>query len=117
MPVARAAAARGASVTLVTGPTELPRPAYMEVVEVTSAREMFQAVTALSASMDLIIKAAAVADYRPRSVAADKIKKSAEARDLSLPLERTRRYFGLARRAPPSRTAPVRLLYGDPRPP
>lgn len=87
--VARAAAARGASVTLVTGPTELPRPAYMEVVEVTSAREMFQAVTALSASMDLIIKAAAVADYRPRSVAADKIKKSAEARDLSLPLERT----------------------------
>ena len=87
--VARAAAARGASVTLVTGPTELPRQAYMEVVEVTSAREMFQAVTALSASMDLIIKAAAVADYRPRSVAADKIKKSAEARDLSLPLERT----------------------------
>ncbi len=88
--VARAAAARGADVTLVTGPTELPRPPYMaEVVEVTSARQMFEAVTARSAEMDLIVKAAAVADYRPATVAEDKIKKTRSGTDLSLPLERT----------------------------
>ena len=88
--VARAAAARGADVTLVTGPTELPRPPYMaEVVEVTSARQMFEAVTARSAEMDLIVKAAAVADYRPATVAENKIKKTRFGTDLSLPLERT----------------------------
>ena len=88
--VARAAAARGADVTLVTGPTELPRPPYMaEVVEVTSARQMFEAVTARSAEMDLIVKAAAVADYRPATVAENKIKKTRSGTDLSLPLERT----------------------------
>ena len=88
--VAPAAAARGADVTLVTGPTELPRPPYMaEVVEVTSARQMFEAVTARSAEMDLIVKAAAVADYRPATVAENKIKKTRSGTDLSLPLERT----------------------------
>ena len=87
--VARAAAARGADVTLVTGPTELHRPAYMEVVEISSAREMFEAVTSRSEEMDLIVKSAAVADYRPRTVAGDKIKKSGTDADLSLPLERT----------------------------
>ncbi|MGI5973176.1 MAG: bifunctional phosphopantothenoylcysteine decarboxylase/phosphopantothenate--cysteine ligase CoaBC [Oscillospiraceae bacterium] len=88
--VARAAAARGADVTLVTGPTELPRPPYMaEVVEVTSARQMFEAVTARNAEMDLIVKAAAVADYRPATVAENKIKKTRSGTDLSLPLERT----------------------------
>lgn len=87
--VARAAAARGAEVTLVTGPTELRRPSYMEVVEITSAREMFEAVTSRSGEMDLIVKAAAVADYRPRAIAEDKIKKSGTDADLSLPLERT----------------------------
>lgn len=87
--VARAAAARGAEVTLVTGPVELARPGHMEVVEVTSAREMFEAVTTRSGQMDLIVKAAAVADYRPAHVAEDKIKKSANGEDLSLALERT----------------------------
>ncbi len=86
--VARAAAARGANVTLVTGPTELVRPAYMEVVEVSSALEMFEAVTARSGKADLIVKAAAVADYRPSTVAEDKIKKSPDSQPALL-LERT----------------------------
>lgn len=88
--VAQAAAARGAAVTLVTGPTELRRPPYLsEVVEVTTAREMFEAVAARSREMDLVVKAAAVADYRPRTVSENKIKKTGTEGDLSLPLERT----------------------------
>lgn len=88
--VARAAAARGADVTLVTGPTELRRPPYMvEVVEVTTAREMFEAVTSRSGEMDMVVKSAAVADYRPRTVAEEKIKKAETEENLSLPLERT----------------------------
>lgn len=85
--IARAAARRGAEVTLVSGPTALPRPAYMEVVDVTSAREMYEAVTARANDADIIIKAAAVADYRPATVADNKIKK--KDGDLSIPLERT----------------------------
>ena len=76
--VARAAARRGAAVTLVTGPTELPAPRFCQVVPVVSAAEMFEAVTARSEEMDVIIKAAAVADYTPAVVSADKIKKGAE---------------------------------------
>ncbi len=87
--IARAAAARGAEVTLVTGPTALKRPAYMEVVGITSARDMFEAVTRRSQRQDIIIKAAAVADYRPAAVAGDKIKKSEDGSDLTLSLERT----------------------------
>ena len=87
--IARAAAARGAEVTLVTGPTALKRPAYMEVVEVVSAREMFEAVTRRSQRQDIIVKAAAVADYRPAAVAGEKIKKSEDGSDLALTLERT----------------------------
>ena len=87
--IARAAAARGAEVTLISGPTELKRPAYMDQVDVVSAQEMFDAVTSRSSSQDIIIKAAAVADYRPASVAEEKIKKSGTEADLSLPLART----------------------------
>ena len=87
--IARAAAARGAEVTLVTGPTALKRPAYMEVVEVVSAREMFEAVTRRSQRQDIIVKAAAVADYRPAAVAGETIKKSEDGSDLALTLERT----------------------------
>lgn len=85
--IARAAARRGAEVTLVSGPTALPRPGYMEIVDVESAQEMYEAVTSRAPDMDLIIKAAAVADYRPAAVAGDKIKK--KDGDLSIPLERT----------------------------
>ena len=87
--LARAAAARGAEVTLVSGPTGLKKPAYVQAVEVVSAQEMFEAVTSRSAAQDIIIKAAAVADYRPAHTAADKIKKSTDGGDLRLELERT----------------------------
>ena len=85
--IARAAARRGAQVTLVSGPTALPKPGYMEVVDVESAAEMYEAVTSRASEMDIIIKAAAVADYRPETVADNKIKK--KDGDLSIPLERT----------------------------
>ncbi|MCI2105950.1 MAG: bifunctional phosphopantothenoylcysteine decarboxylase/phosphopantothenate--cysteine ligase CoaBC [Intestinimonas sp.] len=88
--IARAAAARGADVTLVSGPTYLKRPPYMEVVEVVSAQDMFQAVSLRSTAQDMIIKAAAVADYRPLTMAKDKIKKTAEKDGpQALPLDRT----------------------------
>ena len=90
--IAKAAARRGAEVTLVSGPTALPRPGYMEIVDVESAREMFDAVTSRAPEMDIIIKAAAVADYRPADVAEDKIKK--KDGDLSIPLERTQDILG-----------------------
>lgn len=86
--IAKAASARGAEVTLVSGPTNLPRPGYMEVVDVTSAEDMYQAVTGRAAEMDIVIKAAAVADYRPAAVADNKMKKSDG--ELFIPLERTR---------------------------
>ena len=87
--IAKAAAARGASVTLVSGPVNLKKPPYMEVVDIVSAQDMFDAVTSRAPDQDIIIKAAAVADYRPASVAEDKIKKSGNDSDLSLPLART----------------------------
>ena len=86
--VARAAAARGAEVTLVSGPTALKKPAYVETVDVVSAQDMFEAVTARAPEQDIIIKAAAVADYRPAQVAQDKVKKGEG--ELSIPRERTR---------------------------
>ncbi len=90
--IAKAAARRGAEVTLVSGPTALPRPGYMEIVDVESAQEMYEAVTSRAPDMDIIIKAAAVADYRPADVAEDKIKK--KDGDLSIPLERTQDILG-----------------------
>ena len=85
--IARAAARRGAEVTLVTGPVSLEKPRFVRVVEVTSAGEMFEAVTAVSGQQDAIIKAAAVADYRPAQIAAEKVKKTDG--ELSIALERT----------------------------
>ncbi|MBQ9686795.1 MAG: bifunctional phosphopantothenoylcysteine decarboxylase/phosphopantothenate--cysteine ligase CoaBC [Oscillospiraceae bacterium] len=90
--IAKAAARRGAEVTLVSGPTNLPQPNYMEFIPVVSAQEMYEAVTARAAEMDVIIKAAAVADYRPAQVADNKIKK--KDGDLSIPLERTKDILG-----------------------
>ena len=87
--IAKAAAARGSQVTLVSGPVNLKKPPYMEVVDIVSAQDMFDAVTSRAPEQDIIIKAAAVADYRPASVAEDKIKKSGTDADLSLPLART----------------------------
>ncbi len=90
--IANAASRRGAEVTLVSGPVDLPRPRYAEIVDVVSAQDMFEAVTSLAESADIIIKAAAVADYRPLTVAENKIKKSDD--DMSLPLERTKDILG-----------------------
>ena len=86
--IAKAAARRGAKVTLVSGPTALKKPAYVDTVDVVSAQDMFDAVTARAQDADIIIKAAAVADYRPATVADNKIKKADDA--LSIPLERTK---------------------------
>ena len=85
--LAKAAMLRGAEVTLVTGKTALTPPPFVKVVKITTAREMFEQVTAVSAEQDIIIKAAAVADYRPATVNAEKTKKSEGA--LTLEFERT----------------------------
>lgn len=87
--IARAAASRGATVTLVSGPTTLKQPPYMDVVPVLSAQDMFEAVTCRSKAQDIVIKSAAVADYRPQTIAEDKIKKVADCESSSLPLART----------------------------
>lgn len=85
--LAEAAARRGAQVTLVSGPVNLEAPLGVKLVPVVSAREMFQAVTAVSDQQDAVIKAAAVADYRPAHVNAEKTKKTDG--DMSIGLERT----------------------------
>ena len=85
--IARHCMLRGAEVTLVTGKTSLTPPPYVNVVPIESAKEMFDAVTSRFDDQDIVIKAAAVADYRPATVADEKIKK--KDNDLSIPLERT----------------------------
>lgn len=74
--IAKMAAYRGADVTLISGRTALAPPMFVKYVPVVTAKEMFDAVTAVSDKQDIIIKAAAVADYRPVSVADNKIKKT-----------------------------------------
>ena len=82
--IANAAARRGAKVTLVSGPVALKKPAYVDVIGVESAQEMFDAVMRCAPDADIVIKAAAVADYRPETIADHKLKKSDDA--LSIPL-------------------------------
>lgn len=94
--IAKMAMLRGAEVTLVSGPTAIEPPLFVKVVPVTSARDMFEAVTGLSDEQDIIIKAAAVADYRPKQVSEDKVKKKDD--QASIELERTDdilKYLGL----------------------
>ncbi len=83
--LAQAAWRRGADVTLVTGPTALPRPVGADVVAVETAEEMKDAVAAALPAADVLVMAAAVADFRPVSVAGEKIKK--EARPAAIALE------------------------------
>ena len=90
--IARAAADRGAKVTLISGPTALSAPLFVETVPVESADDMFREVTTRAEKADLIIKAAAVADYRPVTVADDKIKK--HDGDMAIPLTRTQDILG-----------------------
>ena len=85
--IAHAAALRGADVTLVSGPVSLAPPFGVKLVSITSAHDLFCAVTSVSKEQDIIIKAAAVADYRPVTVSDEKIKKADN--DLSLSLART----------------------------
>lgn len=85
--VARAAMLRGAEVTLIHGPTALPAVPFVEDVPIVSAQDMYDAVTARFAATDVLVMAAAVADYRPAAVSDEKIKK--KDGDLSIPLART----------------------------
>ena len=86
--LARCAMLRGADVTLVTGPTVITPPPFVQTVAVTSAEEMYQEVTKRATEQNAIIMAAAVADYRPATVSAEKQKK--QAGDTVLPLSRTK---------------------------
>lgn len=93
--LAQAAMLRGADVTLVAAHTDIAPPMFVNVIPVTSASEMFDAVSNAAPESDIIIKAAAVADYTPETVARSKMKKSDA--DLSIPLKRTRdilKYLG-----------------------
>ncbi|MBS6194603.1 MAG: bifunctional phosphopantothenoylcysteine decarboxylase/phosphopantothenate--cysteine ligase CoaBC [Clostridiales bacterium] len=98
--IARVCSFRGADVTLITGKTNLPRPLFTKNVEITTAREMYEAVTEAFPEQDIVIKAAAVADYRPKQVSSEKMKKSED--DLVMELERTDdilRYLGEQKRS------------------
>lgn len=85
--IAKVCARRGADVTLVSGPTALEKPWFVNTVDVKSAKEMYEAVSGHAAEQDIIIKAAAVADYRPKTVSSEKMKK--KDGELTLELERT----------------------------
>lgn len=85
--IAKNAMLRGAEVILVSGPVSIAPPPFVKVVSVTTAKEMFEAVTSVSEEQDIIIKAAAVADYRPKEVRSEKIKK--KDGQMSIELERT----------------------------
>lgn len=85
--IAKMAMLRGADVTLISGPTGIAPPPFVQVVDVVSAQDMFEAVAAHAADADLIFKSAAVADYTPAQVADNKMKK--KDGELSIPLKRT----------------------------
>ena len=85
--LAKAAMLRGADVTLVSGPCAIEPPPFVKLVPIVTAKEMFDAVTSVSFEQDIIIKAAAVADYRPANVYEDKVKKHEE--QMSIKLEKT----------------------------
>lgn len=85
--VAKMAMLRGADVTLITGETVIEPPMFVDVVRVTSAKDMYEAVCAILEEQDIIVKSAAVADYTPQTTATEKIKKSGS--DMVLELVRT----------------------------
>ena len=86
--IAKAAMLRGADVILVTGPVAIEPPMFVDVVRIKSAADMAQAVKSRAGECDIIIKSAAVADYRPKNVAAEKIKKK-DGENASIELDRT----------------------------
>lgn len=85
--IAKTAMLRGADVTLVSGCTAIEPPMFVNLVPVVTAKDMYEAVTSISNEQDIIIKAAAVADYRPANVSDEKVKKSEG--QMSIELERT----------------------------
>ena len=98
--IAKVCSMRGAEVTLVSGKTAIKPPLFVDVVPVTTAREMYEAVTGRSDRQDIVIKAAAVADYRPKTISEQKVKKTDE--ELSIEMERTDdilKYLGEHKRA------------------
>ena len=90
--LAHAAMLRGAAVTLVSGPTALKPPPLVNTIPVVTAQDMYEAITQQAPQADIIIKAAAVADYTPATVADNKIKKTDG--DMSIPLRRTQDILG-----------------------
>ena len=90
--IAKAAMLRGAEVTLVAGPTALADPPLIRTIHIKTAQEMYDAVVSNAPEMDIIIKAAAVADYTPETVADNKIKKTDG--DMFIPLKRTQDILG-----------------------
>ena len=86
--IARNCMLRGADVTLVSGKTEIEPPMFVNYVPITSAQDMYDAVTAVYDQQDIVVKAAAVADYRPADPADEKVKKTDG--DMTIPLVRTR---------------------------
>ena len=98
--IAKVCSMRGAEVTLVSGKTAIKPPLFVDVVPVTTAREMYEAVTERSDRQDIVIKAAAVADYRPKTISEQKVKKTDG--ELSIEMERTDdilKYLGEHKRA------------------
>ena len=85
--IAQVCMRRGANVTLVSGPSMLEPPQFIDFVPVTTAKEMFNQVTERSADQNIIIKAAAVADYRPKNISSEKVKK--KDGEMALEMERT----------------------------
>lgn len=85
--IAKMCMLRGAEVTLVSGPTTIARPEFVQIVDVVTAKEMYDEVTKRAKNQDIIIKAAAVADYRPKTISSEKVKKKDD--NLALPMERT----------------------------
>ena len=111
--LARAAAMRGAEVTLIHGQTALPPVKFTTDVPVTTARQMYEAVTDRFDTTDVLIMAAAVADYRPATVANDKIKKEGGR---PLHPRGAHRGYPWHHRPPQDPPVPVRLFHGDPGP-
>lgn len=109
--IARNCMLRGADVTLVTGQTSIEKPRFVNIVPIESAREMFEEVTGRAPEQDIIIKAAAVADYRPQTVSDEKVKKSGD--HMTLELEKTDdilKYLGEHKKRG---SVPLWLFHGD----
>ena len=109
--IAKTAALRGADVTLVSGPAEVEPPMFVNFVPVVTAKDMFEAVTGRSDEMDAVIKAAAVADYRPKFVNTEKTKK--KDGDMAIELERTDDIFKVAWWSTKGQPVSLRIFHGD----